>query len=268
MQTTENIGLKKPEENDFYSIDDSNENMDIIDEEVQKLKTEIKEQVNGINTYLSNRVEEYADLALVDALTALCDNHMPTSGKPYNGIFKCTGGWYTYDIYYHGNYWSGHIVKHITGEFHSIYKAKDSAAVIANSFSDLKAAAFAGIANNCTTTAEGYVLAAQQGKELQDQITEQNNNLSNMFVTISFSGSKTAIGANSYANISATVATIPDGYTPIAVQSITSGNSKVAIGSFNCSSSTIRCNAMNTNDSSADATLSGKLLCVRTDFVE
>lgn len=47
--------------------------------------------------------------------------------------------------------------------------------------SDLKAGAFAAIANNCTTTASGSVLDARQGKKLQDQITEQNNNLANMF---------------------------------------------------------------------------------------
>ena len=31
MKTTENYKLKKPDADDFYNIDDQNENMDIID---------------------------------------------------------------------------------------------------------------------------------------------------------------------------------------------------------------------------------------------
>lgn len=36
MQTTTNLGLKKPEENDFYNVEDFNDNMDILDEKVQE----------------------------------------------------------------------------------------------------------------------------------------------------------------------------------------------------------------------------------------
>ncbi len=39
-------------------------------------------------------------------------------------------------------------------------------------FSDLKSGAFAGIANNCTTTEEGSVLDARQGKILQEEMEE------------------------------------------------------------------------------------------------
>lgn len=39
-------------------------------------------------------------------------------------------------------------------------------------FSDLGAAAFMAVANNCTTTQPGSVLAAEQGKKLQDQISQ------------------------------------------------------------------------------------------------
>lgn len=44
-------------------------------------------------------------------------------------------------------------------------------------FSDLKGGAFASVANNLTTTEEGSVLDARQGKKLHDLIEEQNNNL-------------------------------------------------------------------------------------------
>lgn len=44
-------------------------------------------------------------------------------------------------------------------------------------FSDLKGGAFAPVANNLTTTMEGSVLDARQGKVLHEMIEEQNNNL-------------------------------------------------------------------------------------------
>ena len=36
MQTTTNYGLKKPEETDFYNVQDFNDNMDILDEKVKE----------------------------------------------------------------------------------------------------------------------------------------------------------------------------------------------------------------------------------------
>lgn len=39
MDTTKNIGLKKPAQEDFYSVEDFNENADIIDREMTGLKT-------------------------------------------------------------------------------------------------------------------------------------------------------------------------------------------------------------------------------------
>lgn len=44
-------------------------------------------------------------------------------------------------------------------------------------FSDLGAAAFMAVANNCTTTQPGSVLAAEQGKKLQDQISQVSSDL-------------------------------------------------------------------------------------------
>lgn len=47
-------------------------------------------------------------------------------------------------------------------------------------FADLKDAAFAGIANNCTTTEAGRVLDARQGKVLQEEVDAINSNLENL----------------------------------------------------------------------------------------
>ena len=47
-------------------------------------------------------------------------------------------------------------------------------------FADLKDAAFAGIANNCTTTEAGSVLDARQGKVLQEEVDAINSNIENL----------------------------------------------------------------------------------------
>ena len=47
-------------------------------------------------------------------------------------------------------------------------------------FSDLGAAAFMAVANNCTTTQPGSVLAAEQGKKLQDQISQVSSDITSI----------------------------------------------------------------------------------------
>ena len=47
-------------------------------------------------------------------------------------------------------------------------------------FADLKDAAFAGIANNCTTTEAGSVLDARQGEVLQEEVDAINSNIENL----------------------------------------------------------------------------------------
>lgn len=42
MKETTNLKLKKPDQNDFYNIDDFNNNSDIIDEEIGKIKEDMK----------------------------------------------------------------------------------------------------------------------------------------------------------------------------------------------------------------------------------
>lgn len=50
MKTTKNLGLKKPEATDFYNVEDFNENMDTIDEEMQKLSAESMASLPDIPT--------------------------------------------------------------------------------------------------------------------------------------------------------------------------------------------------------------------------
>lgn len=38
MKTTDNYGLKKPEETDFYDVQDQNDNMDIIDAKMKEIE--------------------------------------------------------------------------------------------------------------------------------------------------------------------------------------------------------------------------------------
>jgi predicted transcriptional regulator len=51
MNVTENYGLKKPAETDFYNVEDFNENMDKIDEELQ----EINKRVDASNEHTENK---------------------------------------------------------------------------------------------------------------------------------------------------------------------------------------------------------------------
>lgn len=55
-------------------------------------------------------------------------------------------------------------------------------------FSDLGAAAFMAVANNCTTTQPGSVLAAEQGKKLQDQISQVSSETDRIRVYVGSDG--------------------------------------------------------------------------------
>lgn len=59
-------------------------------------------------------------------------------------------------------------------------------------FSDLGAAAFMAVANNCTTTQPGSVLAAEQGKKLQDQISQVSSEL---YAPVSGTGAMSVVQA-------------------------------------------------------------------------
>lgn len=60
--TTENYGLKKPEQDDFYNIDDFNENADIIDSQLKTLSDEVKKAAqNDEVTQINQKVGSTAD---------------------------------------------------------------------------------------------------------------------------------------------------------------------------------------------------------------
>ena len=62
-----------------------------------------------------------------------------------------------------------------SGETHRVIFGK-----IMKYLSEVGNAAYVGLANNCTTTVEGFALDARQGKELMDRINELNRDLNAM----------------------------------------------------------------------------------------
>ena len=63
-----------------------------------------------------------------------------------------------------------------SGETHRIIFGK-----IMKYLSEVGNAAYVGLANNCTTTVEGFALDARQGKELMDRVNELNRDLNSAF---------------------------------------------------------------------------------------
>lgn len=164
MQTTENIGLKKPGENDFYSIDDSNENMDIIDEEMKKLQS-----AESVSPILPETPLTRTNIADGDSLGTMLAKIKKWLSDLKAGAFAAIANNCTTTA-------SGSVLDARQGK--ALKETIDTVNTsLTTTKESLKAGAFAGIANNCTTTASGSVLDARQGKKLQDQITEQNNNL-------------------------------------------------------------------------------------------
>lgn len=60
---TENLGLKKPAQEDFYNVDDFNENADIIDTQI----TELKKSVSDGKTLVANAITEKGVATETDA---------------------------------------------------------------------------------------------------------------------------------------------------------------------------------------------------------
>ncbi len=70
-----------------------------------------------------------------------------------------------------------------SGETHRVIFGK-----IMKYLSEVGNAAYVGLANNCTTTVEGFALDARQGKELMDRINELNRDLTRVNVYVGGDG--------------------------------------------------------------------------------
>lgn len=70
-----------------------------------------------------------------------------------------------------------------SGETHRVIFGK-----IMKYLSEVGNAAYVGLANNCTTTVEGFALDARQGKELMDRINELNRDLGRVNVYVGSDG--------------------------------------------------------------------------------
>lgn len=56
MNYTDKYGLKKPEETDFYSIQDQNENMDILDNLFTDIESKIGKTSNDIDDHITEEL--------------------------------------------------------------------------------------------------------------------------------------------------------------------------------------------------------------------
>ena len=70
-----------------------------------------------------------------------------------------------------------------SGETHRIIFGK-----IMKYLSEVGNAAYVGLANNCTTTVEGFALDARQGKELMDRVNELNRDLGRVRIYVGGDG--------------------------------------------------------------------------------
>lgn len=102
------------------------------------------------------------------------------------------------------------------------------------------------LANNLTTTQEGYALDARQGKALSDQINAQNTKITYMDVNVTAENLASKASKSVEANISIPegkailgASIIGNGYNGGVIQSICySSNSKIAVSFYNNESST------------------------------
>ena len=92
--------------------------------------------------------------------------------------------------------------------------------------SSLKNAAFADVANNLTTSAEGSVLDARQGKELKSQIDQLNTKIGNAGSI--YTNEVTVTGSGSWAT--AADITVPPGKYVVIRRAVNINNSDVLCG--------------------------------------
>lgn len=90
-----------------------------------------------------------------------------------------------------------------SGETHRVIFGK-----IMKYLSEVGNAAYVGLANNCTTTVEGFALDARQGKELMDRINELNRDLTYFY------GGGNEIDIKSYIRTHITAQNVPSGRSP------------------------------------------------------
>ena len=98
MKTTTNLGLKKPEAEDFYSVDDMNYNSDKIDEKIGEIgnikeSTYTKQEVDTKVTELENSIDtdiEILETQLSNAVATCAKGAGLELGVTDNGILTIT----------------------------------------------------------------------------------------------------------------------------------------------------------------------------------
>jgi hypothetical protein len=64
MKYTPNYGLKKPEQDDFYNVEDFNENADIIDEKLKEAEAAAEAVQAALNAHLADNEQQFLDVNL------------------------------------------------------------------------------------------------------------------------------------------------------------------------------------------------------------
>ena len=96
MQTTENLGLRKPEASDFYNIEDMNYNADVIDAKMKEIEDAAEGYLRTSDGTLTEKVNanENAMATFTDAqvrdILILPKTSEPTEGESAGSLAKGT----------------------------------------------------------------------------------------------------------------------------------------------------------------------------------
>lgn len=94
MKTTPNLGLRKPEQTDFYNVDDFNYNADVIDQELTEAKATAQQANQTANQTASDLAAHLNDFAQVwsNRIVEMGSNANGTYVRWENGLQICWAG--------------------------------------------------------------------------------------------------------------------------------------------------------------------------------
>ncbi|MDD6195262.1 MAG: hypothetical protein PUB19_10305 [Lachnospiraceae bacterium] len=114
------------------------------------------------------------------------------------------------------------------------------------------------VVNNLTSSATNVPLSANQGKVLNDKLTD--------LVTLeNYTYDSVSIAAGTAPVVTPKSNTIPSGYSPISISDVNSGNTSVMIRSINKSGTL---GLRNVGSSSVTVTPTVSVLCIKSSFVK
>ena len=131
--------------------------------------------------------------------------------------------------------------------------------------SDLTTEDKSNVVNAVSEAHDDAETAYHYAQQIEAQLSELEDNLMPFMTVGTYTYSATSVEASSGVTIAAQTASIPEGYTAIAVLSATSGESRAVIGSVNAQTGDIRIfNTVSTGPLRVTPTIS--VLCVKSAF--